>query len=86
MTVHKAQGSEFEKMAVILPPDKDCPVVTRELLYTALTRLSVEYENGKLKNPRRSRLHLWGDEAVFKAAVARRTSRDSGLLETLSEI
>ena len=36
MTVHKAQGSEFDQVALILP-DRDLPINTREILYTALT-------------------------------------------------
>ncbi len=41
LTVHKAQGSEFDHVFVILP-DKDSPHLTRELLYTAVTRARVE--------------------------------------------
>lgn len=37
MTVHKSQGSEFETTVLILP-EEPCPVLGRELLYTALTR------------------------------------------------
>ena len=37
MTVHKAQGSEFDHVALVLPSD-DIPLNTREILYTALTR------------------------------------------------
>ena len=37
MTVHKAQGSEFDHVALVLP-DEDLPLLTREILYTALTR------------------------------------------------
>ena len=37
MTIHKSQGSEFERVVVILPP-ADSPLATRELLYTAITR------------------------------------------------
>jgi exodeoxyribonuclease V alpha subunit len=38
MTIHKSQGSEFDQVMVILPKDKDHPLLTRELLYTAVTR------------------------------------------------
>ena len=41
MTVHKAQGSEFDRVALILP-DRDLPINTREILYTALTRSRVK--------------------------------------------
>jgi exodeoxyribonuclease V alpha subunit len=37
MTVHKSQGSEFDHVALLLP-DKIAPVLTRELLYTGITR------------------------------------------------
>lgn len=66
MTVHKSQGSEFERVALVLPPEADSPVLTRELLYTGITRT-------------RSHLDLWCTEAPFMAAVRRRTQRSSGL-------
>lgn len=59
MTIHKSQGSEFGRIALILPPDPDTPVLTRELLYTGLTRT-------------RRPVDLWCTDAVFRAAVARR--------------
>ena len=37
MTVHKSQGSEFERVALLLPP-RPLPLLTRELIYTAVTR------------------------------------------------
>ncbi len=70
MTVHKSQGSEFDRVALLLPPDPDHPVLTRELLYTAVTRA-------------RSRVEVWGTAPAFLAAVARRTSRSSGLRDLL---
>lgn len=41
MTVHKSQGSEFEHVALVLP-DKIAPVLTRELLYTGITRAKTQ--------------------------------------------
>lgn len=38
MTIHKSQGSEFDEVLVILPESPDVPILTRELLYTAVTR------------------------------------------------
>lgn len=38
MTIHKSQGSEFKEVMVILPRAKDVPILTRELLYTGVTR------------------------------------------------
>jgi exodeoxyribonuclease V alpha subunit len=69
LTVHKSQGSEFERLLLILP-EKDAPVLTRELLYTGITRA-------------RSRVEVWSNEEVFREAVARRAERTSGLREAL---
>ena len=38
MTIHKSQGSEFNKVLVVLPKGEDSKILTRELLYTAVTR------------------------------------------------
>lgn len=67
MTVHKSQGSEFGAVALVLP-DTVSPILTRELLYTGITRA-------------RSRLALFnpGGERVLDAAVTRRVLRASGL-------
>lgn len=65
MTVHKSQGSEFDHAALILP-NQHSPVVTRELVYTAVTRA-------------RRRLSLYADERILSGAIATRTERRSGL-------
>ena len=67
MTVHKSQGSEFENVIMILP-EKDNPVLTRELIYTGITRA-------------RESLTIWGKKAVLKTAILRRIERSSGLRE-----
>jgi exodeoxyribonuclease V alpha subunit len=69
MTVHKSQGSEFDHVVLLLP-EKSSPLVSRELLYTAVTRA-------------RSRFECWGNEAVLKAGVGNLTARQSGLQELL---
>ena len=69
MTVHKSQGSEFDRLLLILP-EKDSPLLTRELLYTAITRA-------------RKHVEIWSSEPVLRAALSRRTSRTSGLGEAL---
>jgi exodeoxyribonuclease V alpha subunit len=69
MTVHKSQGSEFDRVLFILP-DADASVLTRELIYTGLTRA-------------RSQVELWWNEAVFARAVTRRAERNSGLRDLL---
>jgi exodeoxyribonuclease V alpha subunit len=65
MTVHKGQGSQFGTVVVVLP-EPDSPLLTRELLYTAVTRA-------------RERLVVVGSEASVRAAVARPVARASGL-------
>ncbi|MCW7552088.1 exodeoxyribonuclease V subunit alpha [Endozoicomonas gorgoniicola] len=69
MTIHKSQGSEFAHTAMILP-DKINPVLTRELVYTGITRA-------------KRMLELFTTDAVFNQSVARQTHRSSGLKERL---
>ncbi len=69
MTVHKAQGSEFDQVAVVLPQPTS-RILTRELLYTAVTRA-------------KARLLLIGTEEAVRAAVERPIARSSGLTERL---
>lgn len=71
MTVHKSQGSEFDAVLVLLP-DQRSPVLTRELLYTAVTRA-------------RRRVAVAGSAAVVAAAIDAPTRRHSGLLARLRE-
>lgn len=70
MTVHKSQGSEFEHTALILPEDGSA-ILTRELLYTGITRA-------------RRWLSLFGTQASIEQALAQRTRRYSGLAERLA--
>ncbi|MFA5529890.1 MAG: exodeoxyribonuclease V subunit alpha [Thiohalomonadaceae bacterium] len=69
MTVHKSQGSEFDHCLVLMP-DVDVPVVSRELVYTAITRA-------------RRKVELWGNRPLFTRAVQRRIERSSGLRDAL---
>jgi exodeoxyribonuclease V alpha subunit len=69
LTVHKSQGSEFTKVALVLPPD-DLPLLTRELIYTGLSRA-------------RETAHLFAAAEVFQRAVNRQVTRSSGLRERL---
>jgi exodeoxyribonuclease V alpha subunit len=69
MTVHKAQGSEFRRVAVILPV-AESPILTRELLYTAVTRAQEE-------------LIVAGSEASLRAGLGRPIARASGLTRRL---
>ena len=69
MTVHKSQGSEFDSVLVILP-ENDSPLLTRELLYTAVTRA-------------REKVLIWGPEGGLTAAVSKKIERASGLHDAL---
>jgi exodeoxyribonuclease V alpha subunit len=69
MTIHKSQGSQFETAAVLLP-DPGSRILTRELLYTAVTRAQ-------------RRLILIASEASLRAAVTRPVARATGLRERL---
>lgn len=71
-TVHKAQGSEFDQVWLQLPRT-DARVLSRELLYTGLTRA-------------RSALHIAGSADVIEAALSRHASRVSGLGWRLGEL
>jgi exodeoxyribonuclease V alpha subunit len=72
MTVHKSQGSEFDHVLLVLP-ETDLPVLTRELLYTAITRA-------------RQKVTLIGDPEIFARAVGRGIERGSGLGERLHKL
>ena len=69
MTVHKSQGSQFDTAAVLLPSPSS-RILTRELLYTAVTRA-------------RRELILVGSEEAVRRAVERPVARASGLAERL---
>lgn len=70
MTIHKSQGSEFADTLMVLPPDYS-PILTRELIYTGVTRA-------------KSRLALFATPEVVHRAVRLRTERASGLATLLS--
>ena len=70
ITIHKAQGSEYTHIGVVLPPDADSRVLSRQLLYTALSRA-------------RSSIELWGDESVIASALQHAVRRVGGLAEAL---
>jgi exodeoxyribonuclease V alpha subunit len=69
MTVHKAQGSEYDRVALILP-EADLPINSREILYTALTRS-------------RTAVTVLGTREVFARGITRRIQRSSGLAAML---
>lgn len=66
MTVHKSQGSEFDDVLLVLPPDEDHRLLTREIVYTGVTRA-------------RKRIIIYGTASALKNALARQIERQSGL-------
>jgi exodeoxyribonuclease V alpha subunit len=70
ITVHKSQGSEFNHVLLLLP-DRYSEVVTRELVYTGITRAKKKVE-------------IWGREESFIEAVSRQIRRESGLKDRLT--
>lgn len=71
MTVHKSQGSEFDHTVLVLP-NHYLAVLTRELVYTAITRA-------------RKRLSLYAEDKVLMSAIRTPTQRRSGLAERLQQ-
>jgi exodeoxyribonuclease V alpha subunit len=69
MTVHRAQGSQFHTVSFVVPPP-DSPLLTRELLYTAVTRAT-------------ERVIVLGTEEAIRRAIQRPANRASGLRSRL---
>lgn len=67
MTIHKSQGSEFEEVLIVLPETIN-PVLTKELLYTAITRA-------------RKTIKLVSDETIFVGTVRQNVKRVTGLVD-----
>jgi len=72
LTIHKSQGSEFDQIILMLP-EKENELLTRELIYTAITRA-------------RNSLQVVGNEQVFIDSVSKKIRRSSGLKEGLDTI
>ena len=71
MTVHKSQGSEFAHTLLVLP-ESPVPVLTRELIYTGITRA-------------KQRLDLFASRPVLAVGLRRLTERNSGLPQALAQ-
>ena len=71
LTVHKSQGSQAQRITVLLPPE-DSRLLTRELFYTAVTRAQQS-------------VRVVGSEAEVRAAVARQATRATGLAQRLTD-
>ena len=66
ITVHKSQGSEYAQVALLLPPTPEHPVLTRQLVYTGLSRA-------------RQTVQLWSGEEAMATALATPVRRIGGL-------
>lgn len=69
MTIHKSQGSEFMNVVMVLP-DKSSPIITRELVYTGITRA-------------KSKLSIFAEMDTLIKAAKSPTRRQSGLYQRL---
>jgi len=67
--VHKSQGSEFDQVLFLLP-SHDTRALTRELIYTGITRA-------------KNAVEIWGRKDVFSLALQRRVERTSGLRDAI---
>ena len=67
MTVHKSQGSEFDDVLLVLPADEKHRLLTREIVYTGITRA-------------KKRVLLYGSQPALTNALQRKTERQSGLM------
>ena len=72
MSIHKSQGSEFKRILVLVP-DADCPILTKELIYTAITRTQTGVE-------------LWCGRDAFVRAACRRVRRFTGLKDCIDQL
>ena len=67
MTVHKSQGSEFDDVLLVLPDDENHRLLTREIVYTGVTRA-------------KKRVLLYGSQPALNTALQRKIRRQSGLM------
>lgn len=70
MTIHKSQGSEFKKVMVVLPAQKEIKIITRELLYTAVTRA-------------KDQVVIQANRDALLEAAAQSVKRGSGIVQRL---
>ena len=69
MTIHKSQGSEYDHVLIVLP-DRESPVLTRELIYTGLTRA-------------RKNITILANESIIESAVKTHADIVSGLCDLI---
>ena len=67
MTVHKSQGSEFDDVLLVLPDDENHRLLTRQIVYTGITRA-------------KKRVLLYGSKPALNNALEKKIERESGLM------
>jgi exodeoxyribonuclease V alpha subunit len=72
MTIHKTQGSEFDEVVIILP-DEINQSLTKELLYTGITRA-------------KRRLTIIADDSVLKTTIKKKVERSSNIKELIENL
>jgi exodeoxyribonuclease V alpha subunit len=70
MTIHKSQGSEYQNVYIFLPTDAENRILTRELLYTAVTRA-------------KNSCYLYANEDVIRKTTNKQVSRVSGIIDRI---
>jgi exodeoxyribonuclease V alpha subunit len=73
MTIHKSQGSEYNQVLVILPPNSGSQLLTRELLYTAVTRA-------------KEKVIVQSSENILLETAKGSVTRASGIIHRFEEI
>jgi len=66
ISVHKSQGSEFDKLLLILPDNENNKLLSKEIIYTGITRA-------------KNQLYIYGNLEIFKYAISKKSERQSGL-------
>ena len=72
MTIHKSQGSEYDSVLVVMP-ENNMPMLTKELLYTAITRA-------------KERVAITAQESVLEYTLKRSAARNSGFVNALKKL
>lgn len=73
MTIHKSQGSEFDHVAIVLPEQEDLKILSKELIYTGLTRAKKD-------------LWIFSKASILEKASQRPVQRASGITERIMEL
>ncbi|MEF2148396.1 exodeoxyribonuclease V subunit alpha [Aquilutibacter rugosus] len=79
MTIHKSQGSEFTNLDIVLPNETTSRVLSRQLIYTAVSRVK---GTGEFEHAHQS-IRIWGTTPVLAAGLAEIATRTGGLRDML---